>query len=149
MALSERVKPLGDIAHRLIAGRFPHRKENTSLSREDRILIYFDQDCLLCRNLAGFLEKAHPDRLAVQPRSALGEDQGPPPAAEGGTPALLVKSGDRWLQDLAAWEILLEELPSVKSLSWLPRRLFGIQGTARLARAGGRSLRRLCWRCPG
>ncbi len=115
-------------------------------SKSDLLQIYFDAECMLCRNLALLLQKTNRQQLNVKAIQELDRTQFQ--TTQNLEPRkLLVRHQETWYEDLDAWEFLLQEIPAVRSLAWMPVKIFGLQKTASLMKKNSERLRRLCWRC--
>lgn len=118
------------------------------------ILILFDKDCPLCKQLAELATRRAAPHLTFQSWQSY-YDSPEAQAVLAATPAvdpapreLRAVHAGQLLEGAAAWSVLLEAHPDLQALNWLAQRL-GLQSqTSRAMRATAALLRALCPRCP-
>ena len=108
-------------------------------------IILYDNTCVMCRSLAGFLQKR--SAFAVMPWQDFALEQGEESA--GKSPATLkVLLPEALLEGTAAWDYLLENYRDMDGLNWLAQKLGLRREAAAALEHTGHALRRLfCRRC--
>ena len=125
-----------------------NEKSTPSLPNVSALVLY-DDTCLLCRTLAGFVQKRARAAFIVMPWRDYASSRGiplqvPPPKND----SLRVLLGDRMLEGTAAWDYLLENYRDMEGLNWIAQKLGLRQATAVVLERTGHALRRvLCRRC--
>lgn len=117
------------------------------------IIVFFDENCPLCRQLAAFVQRRALPGMRFcgwqsVAQNAEGREQMPDinwtlPANE-----LRVWYPGGLLEGTAAWAFLIAQHPDLSALDWLARRLGLVNEAAQLLRGAAGLLRALCPRCP-
>jgi hypothetical protein len=109
-----------------------------------QLTLYYDESCLLCRNLALLVHKLSAGLVHIRPNSL------PYSLAEPSSPRsqLAVRFQEDLFHDEKAWETLLIQVPLLKTLAWLPAKIFGQTVVVRLTMSSATRARRLfCRQC--
>lgn len=111
---------------------------------QHHLTLYYDEQCILCRNLALLVRKLSPDLVDIRPNSLpYSLDASSSPKGQ-----LAVRYQQDLFYDQAAWDALLRKIPLLQSLAWLPAKIFGHQTVVRLTMNSAKRVRRLfCRQC--
>jgi len=101
--------------------------------------VYFDQDCILCKELAELCQSIVGGRVAF----VAWQDH-----FEGKPSDLAVEVDGELRLGQEAWEWIIQNFPMLKSLDWFARRLGLSKGsTSKFVRGSAHLLKRMCRRC--
>ena len=101
--------------------------------------VYYDQECILCKELAGLCQSLVGGRIAF----VAWQDY-----FEGIPSDIAVEVEGELRQGPEAWEWMIQNFPMLKGLDWFARRLGLSKGsTSRFVRGSAHLLKRLCRRC--
>ena len=112
-------------------------------------LVLYDDDCALCRTLAGFLQRRAHGAFRVKPWQEFARSpEGATGTMEKSSSNLRVFLAGSLLEGEAAWDYLLENYHDMDGLNWIAQRLGLRRETAVVLDRAGHALRRLfCRRC--
>jgi hypothetical protein len=123
----------------------------TSDTSNFKYLILYDDECLMCNNLAIFASRRSENKLRFEawqefvkaPPEDFPKDLLSQPADQ-----LRVWTGSEVYEGKLAWEFLLETFPDLRGVSWMAEKLGLHKQTARVIQAMGKGLKLACFRCP-
>jgi hypothetical protein len=101
--------------------------------------VYFDQECRLCKELAGFCQKLVGGRMAF----VAWQDH-----FDGNPIELAVEVDGELRRGPEAWEWLIQNFPILKGLDWMACQIGLSQGsTSRVVRGSAHLFKRFCSKC--
>lgn len=116
--------------------------------------VLYDEDCPLCRRLAGFMQRYSSQELSFfswqsfctsdLAKTLLSAEQRDLPPTQ-----LRAFYKGKLVEGESAWALLIQLHPGLSSLSWIAQKLGLEMQTARALQKGGSFLRRFCPGCPG
>jgi predicted DCC family thiol-disulfide oxidoreductase YuxK len=114
-----------------------------------RVTLYYDDQCVLCRNLA-FLVARTDSQIAIAP---LGEVDGRISAVDEGLggsqsrASIVVDTSDGFLVGRSAWEFLLAHYQGLKYLHWIAVKLHISEETAGAVQSIAHQIKKWCRNC--
>jgi predicted DCC family thiol-disulfide oxidoreductase YuxK len=112
------------------------------------MILYFDGDCSLCRNLAEFVRRfAAPN---IDPRPLSESPQLQREQLLGGVVeprSIVLFDGQDYYKNHEAWRLLLASFPQLKGLNWLAEKLMVSGLMVSTVKILGNSARKLCRNC--